>query len=329
MMVNTARGSVDASSLGRTLPHEHIYLNLLSDFRGTGLLNDPQLMEGEVRAFRDAGGTTIVDLTPSELTVGGAPDPTGRFIGHHDSGYADHGTRTLNNVLALRELSERTGVNVVLGTGHYRDPYFRSSWLSRRSVEEVAERMILDVAEGFPGSDVRAGIVGEIGNDQWQMSALEERSFRAAGRAHRATGVTVSTHAPNWPMGMMQLDMLAEESVDPQRVIVGHCDTVNIPEYHLAIARRGAYVQFDTIRGGANYDIERRAGFVVHLVRAGFLSQILLSHDVCRRDHLKSMGGFGFVYIFEHFRAVLGELGLETDEMESILVDNPRRALGG
>lgn len=326
--VNTARGPVALSKLGLTLTHEHIFLNLLREFRGTGLLNDSGLMEQELIAFVDAGGGTIVELTPAELTVGASPDPSGYFRGTRDSGYADHGSRTVNNVLELRQLSEKTGVNLVLGTGHYRDPYFDSGWLAHRTVDEIAERLICDLRDGFPGTDVRAGIIGEIGFDKWHSSPIEERSFRAAGRAHRSTGVTISTHAPNWPMGIPQLDLLAEEGVDPRRVIVGHCDTINIPEYHLALAERGAFVQFDTIRGGSSYDVSLRADFVMCLVRAGYIDQILLSHDVCRRDHLKALGGFGFVYILNEFRSVLLKLGLESGQIDHILFDNPRRALG-
>jgi len=48
---------------------------------------------------------------------------------------------------------------------------------------------------------------------------------------------------------------------------VGHCDTVNaaewlsptqVTEYHEALARRGAYVQFDTIRRGSEHEIDVR-----------------------------------------------------------------------
>jgi phosphotriesterase-related protein len=307
--------------------HEHIFLNLIPEFRGVGLLNDPDLMAQELTDFVQAGGNTIVELTSAELTIGASPDPGGHFRGVPDSGYPEHGTRTVNSVLALAEISERTGVHVILGTGHYRDPYLTDGWLDHRSAAAIAERLVADITEGFPGTTIKAGIIGEIGADKWYISAVEERSFRAAGRAHRETGVPITTHAARWPVGVLQLDLLAEEGVDPAKVIIGHCDGVNIPEYHLAIAQRGAYVQFDTIRGGSPYDVQMRVDHIMRLAAAGHLDRILLSQDVCRRDHLRATGGCGFVYILNEFRTSLRKAGLDDGEIEQLLVANPQRAL--
>ena len=45
-----------------------------------------------------------------------------------------------------------------------------------------------DVQAGFPGTSVRAGIIGEIGADKWFISPLEERSFRSAALAISTPG---------------------------------------------------------------------------------------------------------------------------------------------
>lgn len=217
----------------------------------------------------------------------------------------------------------------MLGTGHYRDPYFDDGWLDQHSVSQVAERVIADIEEGFPGTSVRAGIIGEIGADKWFISPREERSYRAAARAHAATGLTITTHAARWPVGIDQLDLLAELGVDPRRVIVGHCDTVNIPEYHLELARRGAWVQFDTIRGTSSYDVAIRCEFVTVLRDAGFLDQILLSHDICEKDQLKAYGGGGYGYILQSFLEELRKRGFVEEELERLVTSNPQRALTG
>lgn len=327
--IMTATGPINAHQCGRTLTHEHVLINLIPEFRGVGLVNDPELVKRELQAFVAAGGSTMVELTSAELTIGASPDPAGYFRGVPDSGYPEHGSRTVNHVLTLQQLSVDSGVNLVLGTGHYRDPYLYDGWVDHRSVDEVAARMIADLTDGFPGTSVRAGIIGEVGADKWYMSAVEERSFRAAAKAHRATGATITTHASRWPVGVPQLDLLTSEGVDPRRVIIGHCDAVNIPEYHLEIARRGAYVQFDTVRGSSVYDTELRAGFVMQLRKAGYLDKILLSHDVCRKDHMRLEGGCGYTYIFEEFLALLQKWGMGEDEVDQLVVDNPRRALTG
>ena len=77
----------------------------------------------------------------------------------------------------------------------------------------------------------------------------------------------------------------------PESVIIGHCDTVPLPEYHLSIARRGAWVQFDNIRGVTEFDTCRQVEYVLALRDAGFLDRVLLSHDVCLRSQPRSPMG--------------------------------------
>lgn len=175
---------------------------------------------------------------------------------------------------------------------------------------------------------MRAGIIGEIACDRWLTSA-EERAFRAAARAHLRTGITVTTHAARWPVGLRQLDLLAEEGVDPRRVIVGHCDTVPDPAYHLALAERGAFVQFDTIQGESEYDVEIRIAWIRALVDAGHEERILLSQDVCLRSNLRAFGGPGYAYVITGFRERLVRAGLAAPLVDRLVTENPQRALSG
>jgi phosphotriesterase-related protein len=299
--VTTVRGPIPAEEMGVTLPHEHIFIDLMREYRGDGLLHDPALAGHEVAAFAAAGGGAIVDVT----SIGLGRQPA-----------------------ALRAVSEATGVHIVMGTGYYREPYLDRSAVDRRTVDELAEEIVRDIEEGVEGSDIRAGVIGEIACDRWLTSA-EERCFRAAARAHRRTGLTITTHAARWPVGLAQLDLLAEEGVDPRRVIIGHADLVPDSEYHLALARRGAWVQFDTIQGRHEYDTQLRVGYVLALVEAGFADRILLSHDVCLRSDLAAMGGSGYTYVLTGFRDRLLEAGLPPDAIDGFLRKNTRRALAG
>jgi len=215
-----------------------------------------------------------------------------------------------------------------MGSGHYREPYLDRERLDRLSVDDLASEIVRDLETGVGDSGVRAGIIGEIGCDRF-ISALEERSFRAAARAHQRTGVTITTHAARWPVGLAQLDLLAEEDVDPRRVIIGHCDMVPDPAYHLAIAQRGAFVQFDTIQGDPEYDTQQRIEYVKGLIAAGFEDRVLLSQDVCLRSNLAALGGCGYTYVITGFRERLLDAGLSTELVTRFLVDNPRRALTG
>jgi len=321
--VVTSAGPVPAAELGLVLPHEHLLINTIRENRRTGLLHDLTTMTAEVQAFVAAGGTTIVELTAAEIAQGAAPEPLAA------AGEAT-GTRPVANVLALAEIARRTGVRLVLGTGHYRDPYLDRDWFDRHSVDAIAELLVRDLTAGFPGTDVRAGIIGEIGSEQWYISAAEERSFRAAARAHLQTGATITTHAARWPVGLDQLRILTDEGVDPGRVIIGHCDMVPLPDYHLRIAERGAYVQFDTFHACTDEPAVRaRVEAILALVRAGHLDRILVSHDLFLTDQLAATGGVGLSYIPARLPAVLAAAGLGEDQVHQLLVTNPQRALAG
>jgi phosphotriesterase-related protein len=300
-VVQTVRGPVAADALGVTLPHEHLFIDLLREYRGTGLLSDEALAIEELARFRDAGGGTLVDCTSEGL--GRSPE-------------------------ALRRVAEATGVHIVMGSGYYRRPYLDEVSIDGRSVDALADTIVRDLTEGVGATGIRAGIIGEIGCDR-SISAVEERVFRAAARAHRRTGVTITTHAARWPVGEAQLDLLAEEGVDPERVIIGHCDMVPDPAYHLRLARRGAWVQFDTIQGTHERDTRDRIDWIRRLLDAGMGDRLLLSHDVCLTTDLAAYGGPGYAYLLTGFRPRLLAAGLSGAEIDRLTIDGPRQVLTG
>lgn len=298
----TVLGPVPASALGTTLTHEHLFIDLWKEFHREGVLNDQELVVREVAAFTASGGRTIVDCSNGDL----GRDPQG-----------------------LVNVARATGVNIVMSTGHYRRPYLDENWIDRNDDDAVAAELIRDLDVGVGDSGIRAGVIGEIGCERAWVAAVEERSFRAAAKAHLATGITISTHAAGWPVGIKQLDILEAAGVAPERVVVGHCDTVSSPKYHLDVARRGAYVQFDTIRGRHEAEVRAREDWILELIDAGFINNILLSHDVCLREHLAVYGGCGYTYILNEFVPRLSKRGLSEKELTTLLVTNPSRALTG
>jgi phosphotriesterase-related protein len=298
-VIQTVTGSIRLDELGLTLPHEHIFINLVREYRADGLLNDEVLLRAELSEFAESAGRTLIECTSDDI----GRDPAG-----------------------LRRMSQSTGLNIVMGCGFYRDPYLDQAHIDRMSADRLADEIVRDLTEGVGGTSIRSGIIGEIGSDKKYISAAEERSFRAAGRAHVRTGVPVTTHAARWPIGTDQLDILLAEGVEPAKVIIGHCDMVPIPEYHLTVARRGAFVEFDTIRGESEYDSQARVEWVMSLVRAGHLEQILLSQDICLRSLLRATGGPGYTFLLRDFLPRLRQAGLNADEIACLTSTNIRRA---
>ena len=185
--------------MGFTLIHEHLFLDLMRESWDTDrFLNDPDLTYRELVRYKAAGGVTVVDQTNAGLSGN------------------DQDLLPVRHPLAVRQMAERTGLNIVLGCGWYREPYYEPP-LRRAKTDQIAEEMVRDLSEGIEGTDVRAGIIGEIGARFNWLSPEEERVLRAAARAHKKTGVTISTHTAWGPVGLDQLDILTDEGVDPRR----------------------------------------------------------------------------------------------------------------
>ena len=94
---------------------------------------------------------------------------------------------------------------------------------------------------------------------------------------------------------------------------------------------RGVYIQFDLLgevipRLGRVHDAEVVAA-IRRLVQAGYSNRLLLSQDVCSKTMLKAYGGMGYSYVLEFVVPELKRLGVTEDQIEKIMVKNPRRVL--
>ncbi len=305
--VMTVSGPIPPDRLGFTLPHEHTAIALWHVDRRWDyweLTPDDDLIVEELRDFRRRGGGSIVDLTLD----GVGRDP------HR-----------------LRSLASSTGLNVVMGAGWYRGAHYPPEVLvDRRTVDELARAIVDEFEQGVRGTGVRPGIIGEIGTDKPWVSAAEERVHRAAARAAKATGMAITTHGIQSPVGLAQLRIFTEEGVDPSRVVIGHADSYPNIDFYLEVIASGANLQFDFL--GHRFGIEealepRLIEMIVDLLERGFASQLLLSQDVCHNRQLTAYGGFGYVYLQQHFLPSLRTAAVGEGEIRQMTVDNPARIL--
>ena len=113
---------------------------------------------------------------------------------------------------------------------------------------------------------------------------------------------------------------------------IGHADSYAFIEYHRALVKQGAYVQFENIGhllpGVASLE-SRLVPILVELVLEGWSARILLSQDICHRSHFKAYGGSGYDYVLTTFRNRLRSAGIDDESWPTISVDNPRRLLTG
>ncbi|WP_435599856.1 phosphotriesterase family protein [Streptomyces sp. C10-9-1] len=334
----TVTGPVDPSTLGQTLMHEHVFVDLRRPPRfhrpgedspeaaqpltlatlartrqghpnaDNDVLGDFDEMLDEVLAFARSGGRTLVEVSP----IGLGRDP-----------------------LALRRLSLVTGLAVVMGGGWY-TPAFHPQDMHTRSVDDLAGTIVRDTVLGVDGTGIRSGIIGEIGAESAPLTGGELKSVRAAGRASRVTGAPVTLHVGGVGEDKLRvLDVLAEEGVAPSSIVLGHAgELLSDPALGRRVLARGVFVEFDFLASPGSpwghlflTGDHTTARGIAALVEQGHGEQILLGHDVCQKIQLKKYGGQGYDYIPRHFLPALRRLGVGEEALRAVMVDNPARAL--
>ncbi|GGM69479.1 phosphotriesterase [Dactylosporangium sucinum] len=301
--VQTVTGLMDPADLGITHSHEHVMWDYFQMIRSYDVIfDDENVATEEVRLFAAAGGGSLVDCT----TTGLGPQPE-----------------------ALRRISEATGVNIILGCGWYREPVYVPE-VSERTSRELGEILVRHITEGFEGTDVKAGFIGEIGTERHHISPREERVFRAAAYASTRTGAPIWTHTTHFgELAQEQIDLLEECGVQPESIVVNHLGDREDTDHLLAIARRGVYMSIDNIgysgEGYPSDDVRFRS--IEALVEAGFEDRVMLGTDVGTRAALKTYGGRGFAWLIESFIPLMRDRGLDPALIEKLTVHNVARAL--
>ena len=270
-------------------------------------LADDRTAIEEVTEFKKRGGRTIVDVT----SLGCKRDPP-----------------------ALRRVASATGLHIVMGTSWY-----CKSWhprdMDERSVESLTDQIVRDVAVGADDTGIRAGIIGEVGTQGGPLTPNESKVIRASGRASRLTGSAVTLHTQAQEREQPKiLDLLAAEGADLKRVVVGHSNPIatDLP-FMKELLDRGVYIEFDTLGHTPRVNDRNKvtdtqvARAIVGLIDAGYLERILVAQDVCTKIQLKAYGGAGYSFVLERFVPYLKRLGVSEAQIETMLVENPKRVL--
>jgi phosphotriesterase-related protein len=206
-----------------------------------------------------------------------------------------------------------------------------------QSIDEISQHFIEEIEQGMDGTPIRPGIIGEIGTSQF-LTPNEEKVLRAAARAQARTGLPICIH-PYFRDGKRHalkiLDILEEEGVSLEQVIICHMDGNLDPEYHKMIARRGAYLEYDTFgkeytRTDQSYEMPKdtqRVRAIADMIENGYLEHILVSQDVCFKIDLQRYGGWGYAHTLSHIVPMFCQASVGDDIMRQIMVVNAGRAL--
>ncbi len=310
--VNSVLGPLDTADMGFTLSHEHVLVSSagIQQIYPEFIPRNPIIERGirDLAAAKAEGVQTIIDVTTIDL---------GR------------------DIRMLEDVSRGSGVNIVAATGTWRD-IPRVFW--EASPDSIAALYIREIQQGIEGTDIKAGVI-KVANDKGGVTPQGEIILRAAARAHKATGVPISTHtwAPE-RVGLQQAVIFEEEGVDLNRVYVGHSNDTTNHAYLIELLEKGAWIGLDRYPGWASEgadtpDWRDRTRTAVRLIEAGYGHKIMLSHDwsipisrpseeeVAKRE---ARNADGYLFIHRHVIPLLQEMGISQAAIDQIMVHNPR-----
>ncbi len=299
-VLHTTLGPKRADELGAILPHEHIFVDLRTPdqpgYAEAEAADVVRLMAPEVEAAKARGITAIV-----ECSTGG--------VG-----------RRADFDLAV---SLATGMPIVVPTGNYREPWV-SEWVKGATEAELEAFMYREMSEGTDGTPVLAAWIKLSAGDDG-ITVLEERILRAAARAAKRTGAVIGSHTIKGRVVLQQLDIVEAEGYRADRFISIHTQAEPDFGLNLAVAERGAWIEYDNIGWVDDAPLADR---IARVLEAGRASQLLLSHDAGWYDPAKPGGGTPkpFTHLSDVMLPLLRERGVTDETIRRLTVTNPFEA---
>lgn len=305
----TVKGKIPVEEMGISLIHEHILVDFIgADSTGYHRWEKSKVIERALPFLMEAkqkGVNTFFECTPAYL----GRDP-----------------------LLFKELSEKTGINIVTNTGYYgvRDNKYVPKHAFDATPEDIAKVWIDEFNNGIEGSGVFPGFIKIAVERNDTLSPMHAKIVKAAAITHKATGLTIVSHTgPDGP-AFAQLEVLKIEGVSPEAFVWTHAQDGTFEGY-IKAAKQGAWISLDNLNknnsdkpGGIDWGVE----LLTKLKKENVLHKILISHDAGWYDPGQENGGNyrGYIDIFDYLIPALKKNGFSQEDIDLLLIKNPQMA---
>lgn len=310
--VMTVTGPVPVEKTGITLEHEHILVDFIgADSTGPWRWDKDKVVEKVLPYLlevKQKGVSTLIECTPAYL----GRDP-----------------------VILKELSVKTGMNLVTNTGFYgaRKNKYIPSFFYSSSPEKLAELWTNEFRNGIDDTGIKPGFIKISVDADSVLSPEHKKIITAAGLTHLQTGLVIASHTGPEGPAFEQMQILDSLGIDPTAFIWVHAQG-GTAESNIEAAKRGAWISLDGVAmnpdkpSDAHGNIGWYAERIMLLKNEGLLGKVLISHDAGWYDpEFEDGGSFrGFTDIFDFLIPALKEKGLTQNEIDQILVRNPSEA---
>jgi len=167
----------------------------------------------------------------------------------------------------------------------------------------------------FPQSGTLQGI-----DDRWLFDALSGEIFSLSAQTSPNMRYSFDYSKPHYtPQALRTAPPIPQSDTSLQAL-------THVPQNVKAVDQ---LVNNPKLFATNEYDRLKTFRMVRDILEAGFIRNLVLSHDVCYRSDLATYGGAGYTFLSTELRQYFDELGLSEDDFQQIMVDNPRRALTG
>lgn len=298
--IHTVQGAIDISELGITLTHEHIMSNYGKEINEASNYDSLKLFHQVIpylKTLKSSGVHSIFDCTTA-------------YFGRR--------------VDLLKKISEATEIQIITNTGFYgaaNDKYI-PEFAYNASAAAIADIWINEFENGIKGTEIKPGFIKLAFDDGKSPSNIDKKLFEAGLITHLTTGLTLAVHTgKNIEAVKLQLALLNEYNIHPSAWIWTHANKVENTEDLIELATKGAWISLDGVNQSNTSDYIKR---IKHFKQKNLLHKILVSHDGNGFPSGGEIRKFGA--IFENLIPELLKNGFTADEINQIMVRNPREA---
>ena len=299
----TVTGEIPASSIGKTLHHEHVLVDFIgADSTGYDRWNKEEVVDKVLPyllEIKKMGYKTLVECTPAYL----GRDP-----------------------LLLKILSEKSGIQIITNTGYYSavGGKFLPGHAYTETAEQLAERWINEAKNGIEGTGIYPGFI-KIAVERAPLEEINRKVVEAACLTHKATGLVIMSHTGPALPAFQELEILKKYGVSPSAFIWTHANNEKDFGKHIEAAKMGAWIAFDKFE---EKSLDQFVQFAQIMKKEGLLGRILFSHDAGWYKPGEPGGGTfrGYTDIENFLIPALEKNGLSQPDIYQIFTANPAEA---
>lgn len=309
--IMTVNGKLAVEDMGKTLIHEHIVTNFGStEYPNQPFKNEQKVIEivlPYLQHLKSLGFKTLFECTPSHIG---------------------------KNVGLLQELSKRSGLHIVTNTGYYAavDKKYLPEHVYTESSELLAERWLTEWQKGISDTGVYPGFI-KLGVGKGTLDSIEQKIVKGGFMVSKKTGMALAIHTGNGASIKSQYELAMENNFNVNKLIWTHAQN-GTDEERISMAQKGIWISLDGVNEAK---LEAYVAMVVKLQEQSLLNRLLLSHDdgwsithsngQPKLELFQNGNSKPYRTISEKLTKRLFEKGFTKDQMDMILVENPKQIM--